>query len=138
MFQRKDQRLAGILAFITGIFTISIAQQCPDSSKRTLVKVPQLFRYNISNPCVDGSDHSTYVTSLLDNCTFSQIPNAASFGLCQSACVTDVTCVALTITASSGCEHCLKTGAGGNGNSYPQNKLMVVIEELWSLIDGKH
>ena len=117
--------------------TCIIAQQCPGNRQKTLVKVPQLFRYNYTNPCLDVSDFSPYLTQFLDTCAFTSVTNAASFLKCQSECASDVNCVGMTISTSNGCEHCLKTSAGGNGNSYPQDKVMIAVEEFWNFIDGK-
>ena len=115
-----------------------IAQQCSNNRQKTLVKLPQLFRYNYTNPCVEIDDFSPYLTQFLDTCVFASVTNAASFLKCQRECATDVTCVGMTVSTSTGCEHCLKTSAAGNGNSYLQDKVMIAIEEFWNFIDGKY
>ena len=43
----------------------------------------------------------------------------------------------MTLSTSGGCEHCLKTDATGNGNSYAQEKVMIAVEHFWNFIDGK-
>ena len=124
------------LFYLICMYSAATAQQCPGNRQKTLVKVQQLFRYNYSNPCIEITDFTTYVASFLDVCSFTPVANVISFMACQSACANNVTCVAMTLSVESGCEHCLQTNTNGNGNSYPQQKVMIAVEALWNFIDG--
>ena len=111
-------------------------QQCSQESKKTLTKIPHLLESDIGVCDDDITDYSTYLTSLLDGCTFSSVASITSYSKCHAQCVTDDTCVALTFSRTNGCEHCIEMAGSGNGNSYAQADVMVAAEALKIYING--
>ena len=108
----------------------------PDSHTKTLIQIPDISQHDIDT-CTVVADYSTYVTSLLDSCTFTTATGATHFATCHKQCVAEETCVALTSSSTNVCEHCIKTTGSGNGNSYTQDDVMVVIEALNDRINGE-
>ena len=108
----------------------------PDSHTKTLIQIPDISQHDIDT-CTVVADYSTYVTSLLDSCSFAPVTGATHFATCHKQCVADETCVALTFSSTNGCKHCIETSGSGNGNSYEQDDVMIVIEALNDHINGK-
>ena len=116
--------------------SVVCSQLCQDSTAKTIIKLPHISQDGIDT-CTAVADYSTYVTSLLDSCTFTTVTGATHFATCHKQCVTDETCVALTFSSTNDCNHCIETSGSGNGNSYAQDDVMVVIEALNDHINGK-
>ena len=128
--------LATCLLFILANSVVYSQARRPDSHTKTLIQIPDISQHDIDT-CTVVADYSTYLTSLLDICTFTTVTGATHFATCHKQCVTDGTCVALTFSSTNVCEHCIKTTGSGNGNNYAQADVMIVIEELNDHINGK-
>ena len=110
---------------------------CSDRNTKTLIKIPYI-PYRGIDTCTHVADYSTYLTSLLDTCTFTTVAGVTESGTCHTECVTDDTCIGKVFSSANVCELCILTTGNGNGNSYAQADVMIVLEALNNHINGKH
>ena len=113
------------------------SQLCADRNTKTLIKIPYIPHRGIDT-CTAVADYSTYLTSLLDTCTFTTVAGVTESGTCHTECVTDDTCIGFVFSSANVCELCIVTTGNGNGNSYAQADVMIVLEALNNHINGEH
>ena len=113
------------------------SHSCADRNTKTLIKIPYIPHRGLDT-CTAVADYSTYLTSLLDTCTFTTAAGVTESDTCHTECVRDDTCIGFVFSSANVCERCIVTTGNGNGNSYPQADVMIVLEALNNNINGKH
>ena len=118
--------------------TVYTNATCSSDGRRSLMRRHILDTVDIGTHDVIA-DYTPHIVAFLDTCTFTPQPAESLFIQCQVACDRNADCLAMYLTANTGCELCLATasGAGGNGNDYDVSKILIMAEALRDFINGK-
>ena len=130
-------QISGIVRFFVIFRSLFIVfgQQCP-SGPAKLIQGSTLQHHDLQT-CDDVRDYSQYLTSFLDNCTFTQSHDATGKGACQYECLYGGDCYALTYTTAGGCKICRpSTAETGNDNDVPLSDVFVAGWKLKEFING--
>ena len=126
--------LVHFCVIIPSLLTV-FGQQCPGGPAK-LIQGSTLQNRDLQT-CDYVRDYSQYLTSFLDNCTFTQSHDATGKGACQYECLYGVDCYALTYTTAGGCKICRpSTAETGNDNDVPLSDVFVAGWKLKEFING--
>ena len=110
--------------------------QCIESEKISLVKLKRINEYKLMN-CVEINYDSPYVSQILNTCQFIQFNE--SFQSCAFICMTHPDCLAMLVTETRGCEHCLRYNSFGRSISeiLDITEISIRVDMLENHINGK-
>ena len=124
------------LLFLCATFSVSCAQSCSNEIGRDFSRgslITQSLQICSNELFVMAS-----VTSFLETCHFTSSSTASRFGVCLGNCIKQGDCVAMTYSATNGCELCMDTaGAPGNNSTYDVSRVTVNVPALQKYMNGK-
>ena len=124
------------VSFLCATFSVSCAQSCSNEIGKEFSRI-SLLTQNL-HICSNERFVTASVTSFLETCHFTSSSTASRFGVCLGNCIKQGDCVAMTYSATNGCELCMDTaGAPGNNSTYDVSRVTVNVPALQKYMNGK-